>query len=111
MGEVHRLPNPADTEQEASDWFARMHADDVTADDRARFEAWLHAHSCNESAYAELECHLERARQVRSARPGSLLRPGDECCLGPVAASAALAGGGRGRDCRGDRPGRWLESL
>src|SRR5690349_1523339 len=54
MGEVHRLPNPEDTEREASDWFARMNADDVTAEDRARFEAWLHAHPCNTKAYAEL---------------------------------------------------------
>jgi transmembrane sensor len=54
MGEVHTLPNSADTEREASDWFARMNADDVTADDHARFEAWLRAHSCNARAYAEL---------------------------------------------------------
>jgi transmembrane sensor len=55
MGEVHRLPNPEDTEREASDWFARMNADDVTADDHVRFAAWLRAHSCNENAYAELD--------------------------------------------------------
>ncbi len=54
MGELHRLPNPEDTEREASDWVARMNADDVTADDRARFEAWLRAHPCNAKAYAEL---------------------------------------------------------
>jgi transmembrane sensor len=54
MGEVHSLPNPEDAEREASDWFARMNADDVTADDHVRFETWLHAHSCNEKAYAEL---------------------------------------------------------
>jgi transmembrane sensor len=55
MGEVYRLPNPQDTEREASDWFARMNADDVTADDRARFEAWMSTHPCNAKAYAELE--------------------------------------------------------
>jgi transmembrane sensor len=54
MGEVHSLPSPADTEREASDWFARMSADDVTADDHVRFEAWLRARACNEKAYAEL---------------------------------------------------------
>ena len=54
MGEIHRLPNPEDTEREASDWFARMNADDVTTDDHARFEAWLRARSCNVKAYAEL---------------------------------------------------------
>src|ERR1700742_1181216 len=55
MGEVHRLPHPEDTAREAGDWFARMNADDVTAEDRARFEAWLRAHPCNENAYAELD--------------------------------------------------------
>lgn len=54
MGEVHRLPNPEDTEREAGDWFARMNADDVTADDRERFEAWLRSHPHNAKAYAEL---------------------------------------------------------
>jgi transmembrane sensor len=54
MGEVHKLPNPEDTEREAADWFARMNADDVTADDHVRFETWLGTHSCNAKAYAEL---------------------------------------------------------
>jgi transmembrane sensor len=54
MGEVHRLPSTADAEREASAWFARMNADDVSADDRTRFEAWLRAHSCNAQAYAEV---------------------------------------------------------
>src|SRR6266702_181824 len=54
MGEIHRLPNPEDTEREAGDWFARMNADDVTADDHARFETWLRARSCNAKSYAEL---------------------------------------------------------
>ncbi|MFC4314133.1 FecR family protein [Steroidobacter flavus] len=55
MGELYRLPNPKDTEREASDWIARMNADDVTPDDRARFEAWLRAHPCNVKAYADLK--------------------------------------------------------
>src|SRR5258707_6241463 len=54
MGDVHRLPSTDDTEREASAWFARMNADDVTADDRTRFEAWLRAQSYNAKAYAEL---------------------------------------------------------
>jgi transmembrane sensor len=54
MGEIHQLPNPEDTEREASDWFARMNAEDVSADDHARFEAWLSAHTCNAKAYDEL---------------------------------------------------------
>jgi transmembrane sensor len=54
MGDVHRLTSADDTEREASAWFARMNADDVTADDRARFEAWRGAHLCNAKAYAAL---------------------------------------------------------
>src|SRR6202030_2292074 len=54
MGKVHRLPSSDDAEREASTWFARMNADDVTADDRTRFEAWLRTHSCNAKAYAEV---------------------------------------------------------
>src|SRR3984893_1536582 len=54
MGDVHKLPSTDDLEREASAWFARMNADDVTADDRTRFEAWLRAQSYNAKAYAEL---------------------------------------------------------
>jgi len=54
MGDVHRLPNADEAEREASVWFARMNADDVTADDGSRFEVWHRAHSCNAKAYAEL---------------------------------------------------------
>jgi len=54
MGEIHRLPDIGQTEREAADWFARLNADDVTPDDRAKFEAWLHANGYNEKAYAEL---------------------------------------------------------
>jgi transmembrane sensor len=54
MGDVHRLPSTDDTVREASAWFARMNADDVTADDRTRFETWRSAHSCNAKVYAEL---------------------------------------------------------
>jgi transmembrane sensor len=54
MGDVHTLPITGNAEREASAWFARMNADDVTADDRNRFDAWLGAHSCNAKAFAEL---------------------------------------------------------
>src|SRR6204780_4106696 len=54
MGKVHRLPSTDDPEREASTWFARMNADDVTPDDRARFEAWLGANTANAKAYSEL---------------------------------------------------------
>jgi transmembrane sensor len=54
MGKVHRLPSIDDAEREASTWFARMNADDVTTDDRARFDAWLAANAVNAKAYSEL---------------------------------------------------------
>src|SRR6202035_3537675 len=54
MGDVHTLPSADVAEREASAWFARLNADDVTADDRTRFDAWLRAHSRNADAYAEL---------------------------------------------------------
>ena len=59
MGEVHRLPVTDDVERQASAWFARMHADDVTADDGTRFEVWLHGPPCNAKAYAELSATWE----------------------------------------------------
>jgi transmembrane sensor len=54
MGSIHRLPDLARVEREAADWFARLNADDVTADDHTRFEAWLQANSAHEKAYGEL---------------------------------------------------------
>src|SRR3984893_8917169 len=54
MGDVHRLTSTDDAEREASSWRARMTAHHLTDDARTRFEAWLHAHSCNAKAYAAL---------------------------------------------------------
>ncbi len=51
MAEVHQLPDPVRIEEEASQWIARLHADNVTADDRARFNAWRNAHPLNERTY------------------------------------------------------------
>jgi len=39
-----------------------MNADDVTSEDRSRFEAWLSAHSLNAKAYAEL-AHVEELQK------------------------------------------------
>jgi transmembrane sensor len=64
MGDIHRLPDLATTEREAADWFARMNADDVTADDRSRFEAWLQANAVHEKAYAQLCCTWTEIRKA-----------------------------------------------
>jgi len=91
MGEIHRLPDPGRPEREAADWFARLGSDDVSAEDRAAFDAWLHAHARNENAYAELNAtwtELRKAgRLVRAVRFGQAMN----------AATAAP-----------ERPRRWL---
>jgi len=54
MADVHRLPSVRKVEKEASEWIARLDADDVTAEDRARFEAWRRAHPCHARAFEDL---------------------------------------------------------
>lgn len=60
MADVHRLPSVRKVEQEASEWIARLDADDVTAEDRARFEAWRRAHPRNARAFEELSQTWQR---------------------------------------------------
>jgi transmembrane sensor len=77
MGDVHRLTSTDDTEREASAWFARMNADDVTDDDRTRFECWLGAQSCNAKAYAALSATwqelVESGPLVRAVNFGQVM--------------------------------------
>ena len=54
MAEVHRIPDMDQVERQASEWIARLNADDVSADDRARFEVWRSAHPLHARAYDEL---------------------------------------------------------
>lgn len=54
MTEIHRLPDIQTAEREASEWIARLDAHDVSADDRARFEAWRNASPRHASAYEDL---------------------------------------------------------
>jgi transmembrane sensor len=49
-----------EAQREASEWVVRMKADDVTDDDRARFEAWIGAHQCNAKAYADLNATWDK---------------------------------------------------
>jgi transmembrane sensor len=77
MGDVHRLTSADDAEREASAWLARMNADDVTDDDRTRFEAWLHAHSCNAKAFQALSATwqelVESGPLVRAVNFGQVM--------------------------------------
>jgi transmembrane sensor len=74
MGDVHPLPNLRIAEQEASKWIARLEADNVTSEDRARFEAWRCAHPLNAQAFADVSATWERfvyAGPLASAAPVS----------------------------------------
>lgn len=64
MSDVHHLPGAEEARQQASEWIARLQADDASAEDRARFAAWRQAHPCNARAYEEL---MATWRQLASA--------------------------------------------
>src|SRR5688572_2440358 len=54
MNNVHRLPDTERIEREASDWIARLNADDVTAEDHAGFAVWRDGHPRHARIYEEL---------------------------------------------------------
>jgi transmembrane sensor len=54
MTDVHHLPDAKDAERQASEWIARLQADDVTAADRQAFQQWHDAHPVHARAWAEL---------------------------------------------------------
>lgn len=64
MADIHRLPNARRAEQEASAWIARLGADDVTTEDRARFEAWRRAHPLHAQAFEDLSRTWNRFLQA-----------------------------------------------
>lgn len=66
MADVHQIPQVNEVERAASEWIARLNADDVSSDDRARFEAWRAAHPLHARVYEELSATWE---QFRSAGP------------------------------------------
>ncbi len=66
MADVHRMPDASEAERQASEWIARLNADDVSAQDRARFEAWQAAHPMHARAYEAL---LATWDQFTAARP------------------------------------------
>jgi len=54
MADIYRLPDERQVFKEASEWMARLQADDVTAVDRARFETWRSAHPLHRRTFDEL---------------------------------------------------------
>jgi len=64
MSKIHQLPDPSRVEHEASEWIARLDADDVTDDDRERFQAWYAAHPRHAQAYEELAAVVREVRRA-----------------------------------------------
>jgi transmembrane sensor len=61
------MPDAGEVERVASEWIARLNADDVSADDRARFEEWRAAHPMYARTYEQLSAtwnHFTAARPV-----------------------------------------------
>ena len=74
MAEIHRLPSADRVEREAGEWIARLNADDVTAEDRARFKAWRRADARHSQVFEDLSRTWNRF-----------------LCIGQLARSAAYA--------------------
>lgn len=54
MADIHRLPDEGEVVRQASEWIARLHADDVTAEDRAAFKSWREAHPLHGRVFDDL---------------------------------------------------------
>lgn len=78
MSEVHRLPSIEDAEREASDWIARLQADDVSSEDHARFDDWRRASPRHARAYDELmgtwQGFVSAGRTVRAVSFGNAMQ-------------------------------------
>lgn len=51
MAGAHRLPDADRVGQAASEWIARLNADDVSDDDRAHCDAWRSVHPAHARTY------------------------------------------------------------
>ena len=54
MAEVHQLPDIGEAERQASQWIARLNADDVSDSDRDRFNEWHRSHPLHARVYEEV---------------------------------------------------------
>jgi ferric-dicitrate binding protein FerR (iron transport regulator) len=54
MAEAHHLSDVDRVEREASEWIARLNADEVSDDDRAHCAAWCTAHLWHARTYDEM---------------------------------------------------------
>ena len=65
MADIRRLPEKRHVLHEATAWMARLGADDVTAEERARFEAWCSAHPLHRRTFDELTRVWDRFAAAR----------------------------------------------
>ena len=65
MTDIHRLPEEGQVLEEASAWMARLQAEDVTAEEKARFHAWCSAHPLHRRVIEDLTGILNRFAAVR----------------------------------------------
>lgn len=98
MADIHHLPSAEDAEREASEWIARLQADDVGADDHARFARWRSAHPRNARAYEELMATWRQlsaaGRTVRAVSFGNAMQAASRVerrWRAPLAAAATAA--------------------
>jgi transmembrane sensor len=94
------MPDRESAEREASAWIARLNADDVSTEERARFASWRNAHPRNARAYDELSATWQRLAQagplVRAVSFGQAINaaassPAPRRSWTLVAAAAAVA--------------------
>jgi transmembrane sensor len=70
MAEVQALRSRAQIQREASDWIARLNADHISDEDRARFEDWRNANASHARAFDEVSAtwrHLIQAGELISS--------------------------------------------
>jgi transmembrane sensor len=90
----HIMPRPA-VEEAASRWIARLEADDVSQEDRLRFQAWLDEDAANRETFEAMRFtwhRLDALARVDAGRvaESSLHRPHGRRRHLPFAAAAAL---------------------
>lgn len=64
MADVHKWPDVDRVKDEASRWVVRLHAGDVSANDKSQFEAWCNAHPLHMRTYEEISATWQEYREA-----------------------------------------------
>lgn len=84
MTDVHRMPDSGEVERVASEWIARLNADDASAQDRAECEAWQRVHPMHARTYEALMATWQRCTAARPiVRAVSFAESMSEAALAP----------------------------